>query len=245
MTVEVQTLYLRGEDVGNRSYWAWEWSDGSEPQFAVLDRERLAPLLAALDAALPGLLSAEAELTREELLEHLDHARGLPDDLRPSDHAPDGRLREVLMVHRCLRGALARLDAEAALAERLGAALLPADLVSTIRERSEEFGADAVEVRVMPAPSCARVPWELLGIGARGMRVLDLARVVTMAPLLGRDGDTRMPHPDWSQVQGRPALYIIDPMLTGRERGGPRSTSGRFPETRTETEVAGRWIERS
>jgi hypothetical protein len=214
----MQTLYLRGEDVGSRSYWAWEWSDGSEPQFAVLERERLAPLLTELDAALPGLLSAEVELTREELLDHLDHAEGLPEDLRKSDQKSDSRLREVLMVHRCMTGALAQSDAEADLAKRLGAALLPADLVSTIRERSEEFGPDAVEVRVMPAPSYARVPWELLGIDAKGTRLLDYARVVTMAPLLGRDGDPSVPHPDWSHIRDRPALYVVDPLLTKREK---------------------------
>ena len=50
---------------------------------------------------------------------------------------------------------------------------------------------------------------------ARDERLLDLARVVTMAPLLARDGDPGTPHPSWESSRAYPPLYVIDPVSEG------------------------------
>lgn len=219
----MQSLYLRGEDVGETTYWAWEWLDGlTPPAFVAVPRADVADQLRALDEALPGMLSSEAELSREEtdaiVAQRLPAAVGaimgqsnLPERANPRE---DAIQRELVMVARCLTGALVDRDRERELFTVLGRALLPEGFLSTLRERVEEHGVDGVEVRVLPAPSAVRVPWDLLVTGNPDdpdERLLDLARVVTMAPLLGRDGDSSVPHPDWGRVQDEPPLWIIDP----------------------------------
>lgn len=214
----MRTLLLRGEDVGDLTYWAWEWSDGSAPGFATVPRTEMSRLLDRLDRALPGMVAEEAEASSSELLDLADAKLLLPELRRRARRArQDAELRSLLMMQRCFTGALASMDDERALSSELAALLLPAALVETLRQRSTRFGAEHVELRVLPAPSCARVPWELLIVDDAGeRRVLDLARVVTMAPILGRDGDAAIPHPDWVQRRHLPPLHVIDPRVPGR-----------------------------
>ena len=212
------TLHLRGEDVGDTGYWAWEWSDRGEPEFTTVDRGELDAALQKLDAALPELLPSEAALRETQALTMLrsgPQAPGMAELLRrlgPSGTSgpQERKYREALMIQRCVTGALSGLDSERELMTMLGDLLLPDRLVRTIRERRAE---GSVELRVLPAPSCVRVPWELLVTGSTAEpdeRLLDLASVVTMAPLLGRDGDSTIPHPSWEAVRSAPSLHVID-----------------------------------
>lgn len=217
------TLHLRGEDVGDTAYWAWEWSDRGEPEFTTVDRGDLGAALEQLDAALPELLPAESEMSETQALTLLrtgPQVPGMAELLRrlgPSVARDQSqrKYREALMVQRCVTGAFSGLDSERELMTTLGHRLLPDAVVRTIRERRAE---GPVELRVLPAPSCVRVPWELLvtrNPAEPDERLLDLASVVTMAPLLGRDGDTTIPHPSWEDVREAPSLHVIDAQVPG------------------------------
>lgn len=214
----MHTLHLRGEDVGAFTYWAWEWDDEGIPEYVTVDRKVSRPVIEELDRALPGALESEASLSEGEVRAALRAAPLMP-GLR--ERAMDEPSRELLMVHRCTSGAFAALDTEHALSASLGRLLLPIGFLATLRKRSREFGSENVEVRVLPAPSCVRVPWELLVTGDPNhpdQRLLELARIVTMAPLLGRDGDSAVPHPEWTARKDEPPLYLIDPAVGGVKR---------------------------
>lgn len=211
----MHSLYLRGEDVGGNTYWAWEWADGlTPPNFTVTSRAVANPVLADLDDALPGVIEDEASLTDEQVSARLDGVDSpIVESLRTG-----GNDREALMVARCMLGALTDRDREHDLFARLGAVLLPKEFLADLRERVAVHGPDEVEVRVLPAPSCVRVPWELLITGNPGIpdeRLVDVAGVVTMAPILGRDGDAGASFPDWAAVNNAPPLLIIDPESKG------------------------------
>ena len=223
----VRSLHLRGEDVGDQSYWAWEWSDGrGSVAFATVDRGELRRAVDALTEALPGLVGAETTADRAELevlLRTAELAPGLralaEDALASTDAARTDRLRELLMVHRCTAGPLTDPARERDLVAGLASLLVQRTLVAALRQAVAELGPDRVELRVLPSASCAQVPWEILPTGGEAdERLLDLARVVTMAPILVRDGDDRRPHPAWAERRTAPPLYIVDPHV-GPEHG--------------------------
>lgn len=211
----LDVVYLRGVDVGERTYWAWEWVGEDEaPEFVDLARADIDQVIAQLDGALPGSSVLDVEQTDDDVRATVWLA-GLTDLVRErADSVED--LRELAMVQRCLTGALTNAASERALSVVLSEVLLPASLLSEVGRRSELRGPEAVEVRVMPAPSTSRVPWEILSTrntvhGKDDERLIDVARVVTMAPLLGRDGNPSAEHPRWDSVSKEAVLYVVDP----------------------------------
>ena len=134
------------------------------------------------------------------------------------------RLRAALVVD----GALTDRAAESELMTDLGMALLPAPL------REQLLGAahtgQHVEVRVAPSPSAAAVPWGLLVLNERGTRLLDVADVSWIAPLLPRDVSEPAGRVSWAEARGLPSLHILDPAqdTMGRvlEPGRPVAVAG-------------------
>ena len=213
----MEILFLRGEDVLQQTYWAWEWSNVGNPQFKILQRDQLDIVLKLLDQSLPGFLEEEKKLAGKELADAIEEANlhfHLREDLLEKETVTDNDRRVTLMINRCLTGAFSDIERERRLLSELSELLLPPELISELRKKSEKLSPDGVEVRVLPAPCCARIPWEILPTNNPedpDERLLDLARVITMAPLLSRDGDEHINHPDWQAHKNEPPLYIIDP----------------------------------
>ncbi|WP_457099659.1 hypothetical protein [Microbacterium sp. P5_E9] len=241
---------LMGIDAGDRSYWSWEWSDGHEPGSAVIPADALAGALSRLDEALPGYSEAEAiadaemirAASREWQTIGLRAFVDIEDERRPG---AIHRLRSTAMAHRCVTGALAEPDREQQLADDLGATLLPRPLL----ERLAGFDRDEVLVRVLPAASCIRVPWELLSIGdlvRPEKRLIDIANVEMMAPLLSRDGDPAIAHPSWAaaKASSRRPLYVIDP-VTSSGHVLPKAAVAWGSEIRLDGSLRGERVSRS
>lgn len=117
-------------------------------------------------------------------------------------------------TRRLASSALCSIDAERALSERLSRVLLHPDFVQELLARESQSGMP-VTVRLLPPPSCVRVPWELLTLDAR-RRLVSVADVSLDVPagLLA----SRVRHPDsWgSHSTSQPVLYVIDPLFPGR-----------------------------
>ena len=106
-----------------------------------------------------------------------------------------------------LDGPLTCPDAELGLMRDLATALLPEELLEQIRSCDER-----IQVRVMPSPPLAQVPWGLLPVDEE-RRLLEVADISWMGPILPRDIGA-VPEasrdPDYGQD-----LYIIDPFVNG------------------------------
>jgi hypothetical protein len=121
----------------------------------------------------------------------------------------------------CVDGAFGSPEGERSLARELGALLLHPKLVEQLRNRLPASGVPSVLMQILPSTSCAQVPWEILSTDPSGYgdeRLLEMADIVTMAPLLTRDGVPLRHHPDWSARARNPPVYLIDPSH------GPRSS---------------------
>jgi hypothetical protein len=187
-------LLLEGVDAGPATFWAWEWRDGAEPRGAFSrPMSELAVVLERLADALPGPRAVDLG----------DVPQGVPPEIH-RDLGTEGRVA-IAALHRVMTGELVDREASAGLARMLAAMLLPAELVAQIRRERARCGE--VDIVVLPAQSCARVPWELLriGAGADDERLLDLARVVTLAPRLHRPDEASTPQPTG------PPLHVVDP----------------------------------
>ena len=90
-----------------------------------------------------------------------------------------------------LYGPLTRRDDELELMRALSRALLPGDLRRQLIEAAAD--GERVEVRVAPSPPAAIVPWGLLVLDDDDMRLLDVADVSWIAPILPRDIDPDVP----------------------------------------------------
>ena len=112
-----------------------------------------------------------------------------------------------------LYGPLTRRDDELELMRALSRALLPGDLRRQLIEAAA--GGQRVAVRVAPSPPAAVVPWGLLVLDDDDMRLLDVADVSWIAPVLPRDIDPDAPGAT-PATPGR-ALHVVD----------PRTSSGR------------------
>ncbi|RRD04526.1 hypothetical protein EII34_09465 [Arachnia propionica] len=106
-----------------------------------------------------------------------------------------------------LDGPLTHPDAELALMQDLATALLPEDLLAQLRSREER-----IQVRVMPSPPLAQVPWGLLPVDGE-RRLLEVADVSWMGPILPRDIDTVPDAPP--RFETGQDLYVIDPFAKG------------------------------
>lgn len=119
------------------------------------------------------------------------------------------------MVAAVADGCLAGARGESLLADRLGKLLLPKKLTDRLRSERRRTVYPNVLIQVLPSTTCARVPWEILRTGnpeCPDERLIELGDVVTMAPLLARDGNPDRRHPRWAESRGKPAL-VIDPKL--------------------------------
>lgn len=115
-----------------------------------------------------------------------------------------------------LTGPLTCPEVEQQLMHDLATVLLPEALreqLSAVRDRG------LIEVRVMPSPRLARVPWGLLPIDGE-RRLVEVADLSWMAPLLPRDlGADPDPSPDPGGT-GR-VVYVLDPFVLGQPRVHP------------------------
>lgn len=117
-------------------------------------------------------------------------------------------------------GPLAFPDTEWQVSAQVARLLFPPALGEEIVRRGDTAG-DRVLFRVFPSPSTAAVPWELLPVGTPAdphRRLLDVADVVHLSPLLPRDSDPDHAPPAWADVSAQPPLHIIDPDQSGLPR---------------------------
>ena len=115
--------------------------------------------------------------------------------------------RQEVLEKLGLYGPLTRYDDERKLMRDLSRALLPDDLCRQLIEATAE--GERVEVRVAPSPPAAVVPWGLLVLDDDDMRLLDVADVSWIAPILPRDIDPDAP--EVTPATGGRALHIVDP----------------------------------
>ena len=112
-------------------------------------------------------------------------------------------------------GAFSDRDTELKLARELSDLLLPVEFAREIVELSTRSGAPVL-LRILPSPSSARVPWELLTIVVDGAephehRLIEFADIALDPPAGIHAGRSQKPD-DWSpEHTTRPAVYVIDP----------------------------------
>ncbi|MGW0582091.1 hypothetical protein ACWD25_40580 [Streptomyces sp. NPDC002920] len=112
-------------------------------------------------------------------------------------------------------GALAGHRTEHRLARSLAEALWPEGLTAQIRRVSERAGRPLV--RIQPSPRVAQVPWELLALDdATDVRLIDLADVVTTAPVSSGRRPGPRPAPDADAV-----VLVLDPRIPGFRADSP------------------------
>lgn len=117
-----------------------------------------------------------------------------------------------------LKGPFSDPEAEFRLMTRLAETLVPERLGDEILSASGQ-----IEVRVMPSPPLARVPWGLLAVGERGRRLVEVADVSWIGPLLPRDiASEPVPDPDRDDRLG---VYLLDPFVYGCGAVMPRSVT--------------------
>ena len=112
-----------------------------------------------------------------------------------------------------LYGPLTRRDGELELMRALSRALLPGDLRRQLIEAAA--GGERVDVRVAPSPPAAVVPWGLLVLDDDDMRLLDVADVSWIAPILPRDIDPDAPAA--TPATGGRALHVVDPKTSRKQ----------------------------
>ena len=169
----------------------WRWNDPYRP-VGVHRVEGLRDAVAAFRAALPRELAPGSRKNRSG-----------PRRLATSKTVSRQEVLEKLGLY----GPLTRYDDERKLMRDLSRALLPDDLCRQLIEATAE--GERVEVRVAPSPPAAVVPWGLLVLDDDDMRLLDVADVSWIAPILPRDIDPDAP--EVTPATGGRALHIVDP----------------------------------
>jgi len=169
----------------------WRWNDPYRP-VGVHRVERLRDAVRAFRAALPREPDSDRKKNR-------DSPRRLATSRTVS--------RQEVLEKLGLYGPLTRYDDERKLMQELSRALLPDDLCRQLIEATAE--GERVEVRVAPSPPAAVVPWGLLVLDDDDMRLLDVADVSWIAPILPRDIDPDAP--EVTPATGGRALHIVDP----------------------------------
>jgi len=154
----------------------------------------------------------------------LDHVltelrAALPTEL-PGESVADG-------IERMRTGAFSSPAKERALSSRLSDLLMPPDLVRELLAEATATGSPVL-VRMLPAPSHAHVPWELLLLRADGpdgatgtaaRRLAEVADVVADPPAGVHAGRARLPEPWSDQVAARPSIHVLDPAPARRRLG--------------------------
>ncbi len=203
-------VLLQGIDVGETSYWSWEWRDDAlVGGIHVVPLGQVKAVLSELERALPGV-GAEEGGDLEKVRELLGGAPPIQrwlNDRGGTSGLQAGALRGLAALDRCLTGALSRPETESHLMFRLSEVLFHDDFVAQL----EDVGADTVvELIVLPSQSCARVPWDLLRLSPdHDLRVLELAMVSTVAPLLSRSEEPFRPR----REANLSPLRVIDPTV--------------------------------
>ena len=169
----------------------WRWNDPYRP-VGVHRVKRLRDAVRAFRAALPREPDSDRKKNR-------DSPRRLATSRTVS--------RQEVLEKLGLYGPLTRYDDERKLMQELSRALLPDDLCRQLIEATAE--GERVEVRVAPSPPAAVVPWGLLVLDDDDMRLLDVADVSWVAPILPRDIDPDAP--EVTPATGGRALHIVDP----------------------------------
>lgn len=174
------TVLFHGEDAGD-TYFFWQWTGDlqDEPHTHVIRKDVLAPLLATLDAALPGIEGEPDEVMKDRVLGS---------------------------------GVFAKYSTEAAFTQQLSRVVLPRELGESI---VRVFGAHGrVRLRTLAAPSCARIPWELLWVttpDGEERRLLDYADIVSDPPA-GIHAERAVTPRAWTaEYADEPVLYVVDP----------------------------------
>lgn len=231
MTKQLEFI-LHGIDTMTGTYMAWE-SEDCPPAFVILDREKLIRVTQMLAQALPDVVESDNEDDGGEQARFFEERYPSPsadteDEDDDDDDMWDAFRQSVEVSHaaapnpvdgrrfmRVAEGALTGSERELDLMHDLARVLLPEDLLAALLKAVDTPG-QRVLLAVNPPPSCGQVPWELLPTGrttADGQveRFLDVLDVVTMGPILGRDSEPSLPHPDWEKVKDEPAVYLVQP----------------------------------
>ncbi|WP_030620289.1 CHAT domain-containing protein [Streptomyces fulvoviolaceus] len=122
-------------------------------------------------------------------------------------------------------GAMADHRSEHRLARVLAEALWPEGLTAQIRQVSARAGRPLV--RIQPSPRVAQVPWELLAVDDDGVRLIELADVVTTTPAsLRRQIPAACPAPDTdTDAQANAGtdtvVLVLDPRVPGFRADSP------------------------
>ncbi|WP_433393853.1 CHAT domain-containing tetratricopeptide repeat protein [Micromonospora sp. KLBMP9576] len=193
--------------------------------------ERLARPLAALQAALPGLLAEE-----RAALAGIDSRirQAVPTDADPTSTASVIASRIELLgervallnsaARRSWTGAMVTPAENLALCRELGTILLPREL----RERIRTADAEHTSVVVAPGPGLATVPWELLVIDdEHDVRLVEHASVLGgISP--GLLVNLAAPAAAWTG--GGRALRVVDPTAAGVGRIYPDGVPAQWRE---------------
>ncbi|MGB4135398.1 MAG: hypothetical protein WA971_02470 [Microbacterium sp.] len=137
------------------------------------------------------------------------------DDALPTPRAGE---RMEAALGRAFDGALAHPERERALMADLAGFLIPDFVIAQIR--AHRLAGREVELRIMPPPSCVRVPWALLvvggedegeggGEGVRGSRLGELVTVIDDVPAAFHVGRARVA----AEEPAGPLVAVIDPAL--------------------------------
>lgn len=224
---------IQGVDMADSTYLTWE-SERCAPQFRVIDREAVAPLLAELKRALPGFTtdsnasphglaggapsgavpvseeygSSDLSAVHDDDLDDLEEVAGVVSSKQLSDlgNALDACLMNREANLKFMRQMTMTLELDGFLQS----------LRTEILEEAKHPEAERRQVLLIvnPPPSLGQFPWELIPLDgwddtdSKDKVLQDVADIITMAPMLARDADSTIPHPDWSDGAG---LYLIQP----------------------------------
>lgn len=108
-----------------------------------------------------------------------------------------------------LDGPLTSQAGELELMKRLADGLLPPILRQQLLRCHED--GERLQVRVMPSPQMAAVPWGLLPIDGPNLRLLDVADVSWIGPMLPRDVRPDGERRAWDDVRDLRPLHVLDP----------------------------------
>jgi hypothetical protein len=114
------------------------------------------------------------------------------------------------LLERVSSGAFGSVATESVLARRLGEQLIDEKLAQQLAVRAAN-NRSPVLMRILPSPSCTRVPWELLDFNGRGERLISIADI-SIEPPIGLYG-VRDQQPAARADGG--TVYVIDPRRTG------------------------------
>ena len=222
---------LHGVDTSSGTYMAWE-SETFAPQYVVANLQHVRDAVKKLNEGLPDFGEGLDGIGGEQVAAMI--AGGFADAESRSDSRPlvaSGDNIQETDVDATFAGSIKRLrelgnqpifsvvgdDFLVKVMQPVVDALQLGGFLETLRaeiEKARENG-NRIVLAVNPPASCGQVPWEMIPTGGTredGTRevLLDVVDVVTMAPILARDGNPDLPHPAWHSGNG---VYLIQPWI--------------------------------